>query len=121
MKQAEINRLLTEAVHLNSQGKTTEAEKLCQKVLAGDRSHFGAMFTLGLIRFQQGRYDESAEIFLEASQQRPDECEPRLMLFSSYNDGGNMEGMLTLAEEFRDHPRGGPPLLLGISAGMRLG
>ena len=104
MKQAEINKLLTEAVRLNSEGKTSEAEKLCEKVLVRDRSHFGAMFTLGLIRFQQGRHDESAEIFLKASRQKPHEREPRLMLFSSYNDGGNIEGILKLAQEFRDHP-----------------
>lgn len=34
MKQAEINRLLTGAAHLNSKGKTTEAKKLCRNVLA---------------------------------------------------------------------------------------
>lgn len=118
LKKAE--QLLAQALCLNEKGKTSEAERLCRKILDVDPDHFQAWFTLGLIRFQQGKYSESMEIFRDLCRRNPRETEARLMLFSSCNEAGDAAALREISIDFRDHPRTKEELFLAYWGFLRI-
>src|SRR6266849_850210 len=50
------------AVSFHAQGRLWEAEQLYAIVLQADRSHFDALLRLGIVRLQQGRFDQAARL-----------------------------------------------------------
>ena len=63
--------LFDDAVRLHQAGRLAEAESACRQILAADPSNPGANQLLGIIHFQQGRYQEALEFTTEALTQRP--------------------------------------------------
>jgi tetratricopeptide (TPR) repeat protein len=55
-----------EAVALHDRGQLTEAEQRYESVLRADGRHFQALCRLGLIRLQQGRFDDAVSLFRRA-------------------------------------------------------
>ena len=54
-----LQQLFDRAVALHERGLATEAERLCLQVLEARKGHSGALHLLGVIRHQQGRYEEA--------------------------------------------------------------
>jgi tetratricopeptide (TPR) repeat protein len=54
-----MQQLFDRAVALHERGLATEAEHLCLQILEARKGHSGALHLLGVIRHQQGRYDEA--------------------------------------------------------------
>jgi protein O-GlcNAc transferase len=50
------------AVSLHDQGRLLEAERLYAVVLKAKKRHFDALLRLGMIRLQQGRFEEAARL-----------------------------------------------------------
>jgi tetratricopeptide (TPR) repeat protein len=55
-----------EAVAFHDRGRLREAEQRYEMVLQADGRHFDALYRLGLIRLQQGRFDAAAALFRRA-------------------------------------------------------
>jgi tetratricopeptide (TPR) repeat protein len=55
-----------EAVAYHDRGLLREAEQRYEVVIKADGRHFGALYRLGLIRLQQGRFLEAADLFRRA-------------------------------------------------------
>ncbi len=64
--------VLQEALSLHLRGKLPEAERAYFAILDRDRSHFVGLHNLGLIRLQQGQYDEAIRLIGRALEQEPD-------------------------------------------------
>jgi predicted O-linked N-acetylglucosamine transferase (SPINDLY family) len=55
-----------QAASLHAQGRLWEADQLYQVVLGADGCHFGALCRLGVIRLQQGRFEDAAALLRRA-------------------------------------------------------
>jgi protein O-GlcNAc transferase len=55
-----------QAVSLHDRGLFREAEQCYQTVLKGNDRHFGSLCRLGLLRLQQGRFDDAASLLRRA-------------------------------------------------------
>src|SRR6266516_4129823 len=55
-----------QAAAFHQQGRFPEAEPLYQKVLEREPRHFDSLYCLGLIRLQQNRFDDAADLFRRA-------------------------------------------------------
>src|SRR5690348_16233652 len=55
-----------EAVALHDRGRLGEAEQRYETVLRVDARHFQAIYRLGLIRMQQGRFGDAVSLFRRA-------------------------------------------------------
>jgi protein O-GlcNAc transferase len=65
--------LIQHALNLHRQGKLGEAEPLYLNALQDDPSSFTALHLLGVLRAQQGRYAEGADLLAEAHRLNPED------------------------------------------------
>jgi predicted O-linked N-acetylglucosamine transferase (SPINDLY family) len=63
---------LNSALAAHQAGNLTEAERLYNLVLAGDKKQFDALHMLAILHAQRGNFDSSARLFQGASQINPD-------------------------------------------------
>jgi tetratricopeptide (TPR) repeat protein len=60
------SRALRDAVACQGRGQLQQAERLYEVVLAADARNFEALYRLGLVRLQQGRFADAARLFRQA-------------------------------------------------------
>ena len=70
--QASIVGALNRALAAHQAGNLTEAEQLYNLVLAGDKKQFDALHMLAVLYAQRGNFENSARLFRDASQIKPD-------------------------------------------------
>ncbi len=102
-----VGKTMKKAVRLFETGRLDQAERQCQRILARHPGHIPALGLLGRIHQTQRRFDEAEAAYLKVLEALPDDHETRIHLIHCYRDGGNIEGMLELAEYFENdenHP-----------------
>jgi tetratricopeptide (TPR) repeat protein len=67
-----------QAVSLHRQGRVPAAEALYQAVLARNPDHPGALYQLGIVRLQQGDFEDALPLIRRALDRDPDCCEARV-------------------------------------------
>src|SRR6267154_4196366 len=70
-----LKQLLSRAAELHQRGQLPAAGELYQQVLRQKRDYFEALYRLGMLRIQQGRYDDAFEHIGEALRAKPDAVE----------------------------------------------
>jgi predicted O-linked N-acetylglucosamine transferase (SPINDLY family) len=70
-----LQQLLGRATELHQRGQLPAAAELYLQVLRQKRDCFDALYRLGVLRIQQGRYDDAFEQLREALQAKPDAIE----------------------------------------------
>jgi len=98
-----INKWLARARRHTDLGQIELAEGLCKKVLQQVPDHSDALFEMGKIFYFQKRFKDGAEQLCRVLDQRPGDHEAKLLLYSCYKDGKNLESMLDMAEGFCTH------------------
>jgi serine/threonine protein kinase/Flp pilus assembly protein TadD len=106
-----------------------EAEKEFETAIALDPKLFEAYYFFARCRFQQGRMEEAARLFLKASEAKPDDYQSPNILAMTYKTLGRpteantaYQRSLQLAEKHLDlHPDDARALYLGASALCQLG
>lgn len=86
-RPGEIDRLITEAVALQSRGRIEEAARVYERVLKLDSGVFPALHNLGVIRIQQGRPDAARPLLRKAVNRDPGSAD-------AHNNLGNALQML---------------------------
>ena len=64
--------IFQQAAALHEQGTLDQAEQLYRAILWRDEDHLGALYNLGILRFQRGDYDGAVAFTREVVRQRPD-------------------------------------------------
>ncbi len=70
--QASNGGALNRALAAHQAGNLTEAERLYNLVLAGDKKQFDALHMLAILHAQRGNFDSATRLFRDASQIKPD-------------------------------------------------
>jgi tetratricopeptide (TPR) repeat protein len=88
-----------EAVALHDRGRLAEAGQRYERVLRADGRHFAALYRLGLIRLQQGRFDDAVSLFRSARKVEPRSADTELHL------GMALAGMKSHEEAIRHYQK----------------
>ncbi|MEO8143271.1 MAG: tetratricopeptide repeat-containing glycosyltransferase family protein [Betaproteobacteria bacterium] len=86
MNAQALNQTLGEAVSLHRQGRLLEAEQLYKAVLRIDNGKFEALLLLGILRTQQGSWEEAAALLSDAVRQNPSSAEAHSNLGNALNE-----------------------------------
>lgn len=86
MRPARIDPLqaFQEAAAFHDQGRFLEAERLYQVVLKADRDHFGALCRLGVMRLQQGQFEDAVRFLRRAIRQDRRSADAQQCLASAF-------------------------------------
>src|SRR5438876_9790898 len=74
-EEANLPRLLDQAIALHQKGGLAEAERLYLNILEAQPDHFDALHLLGIVRHQQGRDVEALELIGSALERNPRSAE----------------------------------------------
>src|SRR6218665_635074 len=69
----DLKALAQQAVTLHQQGNLAQAESLYMQILQADPALVGPRFYLGVMRLQQQRFEEAADLLGEVLQAQPDD------------------------------------------------
>ena len=81
-QERSIAEAFAQAVSLHQHGRTPEAERLYQAVLAREPDHLGALHQLSMLRLQQSAFDDAARLIHRAIDRDP-----------NFSDGHNILGV----------------------------
>lgn len=102
-----MDSLFTRAYAAHRDGRLADAERDYRAALAADPTHTDALHLLGVLRHQQGRHAEAADLVGRAVRLRPDDAGLQLNLGNALKALGQLDGAierfrnaLTLAPEF---------------------
>ena len=73
MEVLDLKQMAQDAIALHQQGKLDQAEAAYLRILEADPALFGPRYYLGLIRMQQGRFEEACTLLGQASTVYPDD------------------------------------------------
>ena len=73
MEVLDLKAMAEQAIALHQQGKLPQAEMLYMQILKADPALFGPRYYMGILRMQQGRFDEACDFLGEASSVYPDD------------------------------------------------
>ena len=99
-----IQQLANRAQRFLEIGDIHQAEMLCDEAMNQGATDPDMLLQIGKVRYFRKRYEEAVDFFQQVLQSRPEDCDVRIMLWASYRDGGDFEGMLNLAHQFQNKP-----------------
>ena len=89
--------LVAQARVLHQAGRAAQAQALCREVLRRTPRHFGALHLLGLLAFEAGHVQSSAELLEQATQARPGDADAHADLgFALYTLGRHAQALASL-------------------------
>jgi arylsulfatase A-like enzyme/predicted Zn-dependent protease len=75
---------LSEARELGLQGEFDRAERLVEEIIRDDPEVIDAYFTLGNLRFKEGKFEKAIEAFFKAFEKKPDDAFTVINIANSY-------------------------------------
>jgi protein O-GlcNAc transferase len=90
-QQSAVHPLLPQAVALHQAGRTAEAAKVYQQILAQVPRHFDATHLLGVIALQEGRLDQAERLITLALEINPNDAAARGNLGTVHLRSGQLE------------------------------
>jgi len=95
MLNVETKELIQEAYELHLAGKLTGAEQLYKEILQAQPEHIDALFSLGTLNLQQGRYDTACICFIKTLKLMPDHATAHCNLGTALQRLGKYEEAIT--------------------------
>jgi tetratricopeptide (TPR) repeat protein len=93
--RVDVGRALQIASGLHDEGKSSEAERLYQAILADVPAHHDALFRLGLLRARAEQMDDAVDLFKRAIEAEPASADALLWLGVALAELGRHEEALT--------------------------
>jgi tetratricopeptide (TPR) repeat protein len=97
----EARRTLEAAEHLRQEGKLTQAQKLCEKVLREFPDYVGMLHTMGLVLADRHKYSEALPYLLQAAILNPKDWKTLTVLSGIYLRLGGREMAIRTLEQAR--------------------
>jgi len=104
VKHIKTQQYLKQARKCIDIGQCAKAEKLCNKILQSFPDHPDAKLILAESFFFTQQFDRAIPVLQAILSQQPEHPDARIFLFGCYKDSNQFKPLLTMANQFRDHP-----------------